>query len=262
MNGATPGGARQGILSLALKDKAALYSAYMPFIRHGGIFVATPKRYFLGDEVFLLVTLPDSNERLPVAGKVVWVTPVGAQGNRPAGIGIQFADNAEGEAVRGKIEAVLAKLGADLEALRGQFAEKLFTERLAKLPEAIRDDIRAALAVEPAKRNEVQKYLAEKFQKELRPDKAALPKILTETYLEYRIKATALDTALAAEQGKRRTFPEIRALYDLPPRDRLWRSGRRLCGAQLQIVGGGHLGGPANRFRAGEIRREGPHART
>lgn len=53
--------ARQGILSLALKDKAALYSAYMPFVKSGGIFVPTPKRYMLGDEVFLLLTLPDSS---------------------------------------------------------------------------------------------------------------------------------------------------------------------------------------------------------
>lgn len=73
--------ARQGILSLAVKDKASLYSAYMPFVKNGGIFVPTPKRYFLGDEVFLLLTLPDSSERLPVAGKVIWVTPAGAQGN-------------------------------------------------------------------------------------------------------------------------------------------------------------------------------------
>ena len=99
---------RQGILSLAVKDKAALYNAYMPYIRHGGIFVPTPKRYFLGDEVFLLLTLPDSSDRLPIAGKVVWVTPAGAQGNRTAGIGVQFADTAEGEAVRGKIETTLA----------------------------------------------------------------------------------------------------------------------------------------------------------
>ena len=99
---------RQGILSLAVKDKAALYNAYMPYIRHGGIFVPTPKRYFLGDEVFLLLTLPESSERLPVAGKVVWVTPTGAQGNRAAGIGVQFADTAEGEAVKGKIETILA----------------------------------------------------------------------------------------------------------------------------------------------------------
>ena len=109
MSGTTgPGGARQGILSHAIKDKAALYSAYMPFLKSGGIFVTTTKRYFLGDEVFLLLTLPESNERLPVAGKVVWVTPPGAQGNRPAGIGVQFPDTAEGEAVKGKIEALLA----------------------------------------------------------------------------------------------------------------------------------------------------------
>jgi type IV pilus assembly protein PilZ len=36
------------------------------------------------------------------------VTPTGSQGNRTAGIGVQFADTAEGEAVRGKIETTLA----------------------------------------------------------------------------------------------------------------------------------------------------------
>ncbi len=102
--------ARQGILSLAVKDKAALYAAYMPFLKSGGIFVATPKRYFLGDEVFLLLTLPDSSERLPVVGKVAWTTPAGAQGNRAAGVGIQFADGNEGDAVRHRIETLLAGL--------------------------------------------------------------------------------------------------------------------------------------------------------
>ena len=99
---------RQGILSLAVKDKASLYNAYMPYIRHGGIFVPTPKRYFLGDEVFLLLTLPDSSDRLPIAGKVVWVTPVGAQGNRTAGIGVHFNESADGEAARARIENLLA----------------------------------------------------------------------------------------------------------------------------------------------------------
>jgi type IV pilus assembly protein PilZ len=112
--GANPSGARQGILSLAVKDKAALYNAYMPYLKHGGIFVPTVKRYFLGDEVFLLLTLPESSERLPVAGKVIWITPTGAQGNRTAGIGVQFTESAEGENVKGKIEALLAgTLSAD-----------------------------------------------------------------------------------------------------------------------------------------------------
>jgi len=99
-------GGRQGILSLAVKDKAALYNAYMPFVKGGGIFVPTPKRYFLGDEVFLLLTLPESSDRLPVAGKVVWVTPAGAQGNRAAGIGVQFAETSE--AIKNRIETMLA----------------------------------------------------------------------------------------------------------------------------------------------------------
>jgi type IV pilus assembly protein PilZ len=101
-------GARQGILSLAIKDKAALYNAYMPFVKGGGIFVPTVKRYALGDEVFILLTLMEEKDRLPVAGKVVWITPGGAQGNRAAGIGVQFADTAEAEQVKGKIETFLA----------------------------------------------------------------------------------------------------------------------------------------------------------
>ena len=112
---ATGGGMpRQGILSLAIKDRGALYNAYMPFVRGGGLFVPTAKRYTLGDEVFILLTLMDEKDRLPVAGKVVWITPAGAQGNRSAGIGVQFADSAEGETVKGKIEALLAgTLNAD-----------------------------------------------------------------------------------------------------------------------------------------------------
>ncbi len=107
---AAGGGARQGVLSMAIKDKGQLYSAYMPFLKGGGLFIPTPKRYALGDEVFVMLTLLDDKERLPVAGRVVWITPAGAQGGRAAGIGVQFAESAEGEMVRGKIETHLAGL--------------------------------------------------------------------------------------------------------------------------------------------------------
>jgi type IV pilus assembly protein PilZ len=86
------GGARNGILSLTIKDKAVLYAAYMPFVINGGLFIPTGKSYKLGDEVFMLLSLMDEAEKIPVAGKVVWVTPKGAQGNRAAGIGVQFSD--------------------------------------------------------------------------------------------------------------------------------------------------------------------------
>ena len=73
---------RQGILSLAIKDKSALYASYMPFVKHGGLFIPSSKPYKIGDEVFMLLTLMQETEKLPVAGRVVWITPKGAQGNR------------------------------------------------------------------------------------------------------------------------------------------------------------------------------------
>jgi type IV pilus assembly protein PilZ len=98
---------RQGILSLTIRDKSSLYAAYMPFIKNGGLFIPTNKPYKLGDEVFMLLTLTDSKEKLPVAGRIVWITPQGAQGNRTAGIGVQFSELDNG-ATRNKIETQLA----------------------------------------------------------------------------------------------------------------------------------------------------------
>ncbi len=100
-------GSRQGILSLTIKDINALYAAYMQFVKNGGLFIPTNKKYNLGDEVFMLLTLMEESERIPVAGKVIWVTPIGAEGNRAAGIGVQFSDQDDGIARR-KIETYLA----------------------------------------------------------------------------------------------------------------------------------------------------------
>lgn len=100
------GGAGKGILSLTIKDKAVLYAAYMPFIVGGGLFIPTNKPYRLGDEVFMLLTLMDEPEKIPLAGKVVWMTPKGAQGNRAAGIGVQFND--PDNTAQRKIETYLA----------------------------------------------------------------------------------------------------------------------------------------------------------
>lgn len=102
-----------GILTLNIKDKSALYVSYMPFVKNGGLFIPTNKEYGLGDEVFILLTLMDSPERIPVAGKVVWVTPKAAQGQRVQGIGVQFSAQ-DGGATQNKIETLLAgALGAD-----------------------------------------------------------------------------------------------------------------------------------------------------
>lgn len=96
----------QGLLSLAIRDTASLYEAYMPFVSGGGLFIPTHKVYKLGDDVFIRLTLMDEPEKIPVPGKVIWVTPTGAQGGRQAGIGIQFNDPTD--SVRTKIETYIA----------------------------------------------------------------------------------------------------------------------------------------------------------
>lgn len=125
------------------------------------------------------------------------------------------------------VDAAIAPLKKELDTLQKQQAAKLFAERLAKLPEAIRDDVRAAFDVESAKRSEVQKYLVEKFQKELKPDAKTLPKLLADTYPDYAKQVAALDAKVKTEEAKRRTLPEIRAFYDLPgePKTPLLRRG-------------------------------------
>jgi type IV pilus assembly protein PilZ len=98
---------RQGILSLSIKDKNALYQAYMPYVNNGGLFIPTDREYLMGQEVFMLLNLMEETERLPIAGKVVWKTPVGSSGYRTAGIGVQFSDQ-DGGLARSKIENYLA----------------------------------------------------------------------------------------------------------------------------------------------------------
>ena len=94
-------------VNLAIKEKAALYAAYIPLFAEGGIFVPTQRDYRLGDDVYVLLTLPDDPQRYPVAGRVAWVTPERASGNRTQGVGIQFPKDAKSAELKAKIEQIL-----------------------------------------------------------------------------------------------------------------------------------------------------------
>ena len=94
------------MLSLAIKEKVALYSAYMPYIKGGGLFIPTNKPFKIGEEVFMLLSLIDDPMKLKVVGHVVWVTPA-AQAGRPQGVGVQFSDKDGGIEAKNKIENLL-----------------------------------------------------------------------------------------------------------------------------------------------------------
>ena len=106
--------AKPGVLSLAIKEKAALFAAYMPFVKGGGLFIPTSKSFKMGEEIFMLLSLLDDPHKIKLAGKVIWITPH-AINNKPQGIGIQFSEKDGGMEAKKRIEEVL---GAALKSSR------------------------------------------------------------------------------------------------------------------------------------------------
>lgn len=98
---------RVGMLSLSIKERTALYAAYMPFLKQGGIFVPTTRPHQMGEQVYMLLSLMDGPVKIPLSGTVIWVTPAGAQGSRQQGIGVQFDNTEASQEVRQKIEGIL-----------------------------------------------------------------------------------------------------------------------------------------------------------
>ena len=105
---------RPSVIQLAIKEKAALYAAYIPLFTEGGVFIPSARDYKLGDDVYVLLTLPDDIQRYPVAGKVAWVTPARASGNRTQGVGVRFPNDEKSRLLKIKIEEILgAHLASD-----------------------------------------------------------------------------------------------------------------------------------------------------
>ena len=110
----TPTSPRPSVIQLAIKEKAALYAAYIPLFAEGGIFIPTAREYKLGDDIYVLLSLPGDPQRYPVAGKVAWVTPAKAAGSRTQGVGIQFPKDEKSKLLKLKIEEILGVLvGSD-----------------------------------------------------------------------------------------------------------------------------------------------------
>lgn len=117
MSDATPSVAASSpsVLSLSIKDKAALHAAYMPFLTHGGLFVPTNKPHAMGAEVYLILSLMDDPGKYPVVGRVAWITPPGANNGKTRGIGVHFPADETGVRARHRIEEIL---GASLSSTR------------------------------------------------------------------------------------------------------------------------------------------------
>lgn len=94
-------------IPLRFKNLDQLYKSYMPFLKNGGLFIPTRKRYLMGQELTMKVQLPEDNESLSVAGIVSWVNTENAMGHKKQGVGVEFTDG-NGIALRAKIDALLS----------------------------------------------------------------------------------------------------------------------------------------------------------
>ncbi|MES3011321.1 MAG: PilZ domain-containing protein [Pseudomonadota bacterium] len=107
LSGLAPLSPRPSVIQLSIKEKAALYAAYIPLFAEGGIFIPTTRDYKLGDDVYVLLSLPDDPQRYPVAGKVAWITPARAASNRSQGVGVRFPADEKSLQLKTKIEQIL-----------------------------------------------------------------------------------------------------------------------------------------------------------
>lgn len=98
---------RPSVIQLVFREKGALYAAYIPAFTDGGLFVPTTREYKLGDDIYLLLSLPDDPQRFPVAGRVAWITPPNASGGRTQGVGVRFPNDDKSRQLKIKIEQVL-----------------------------------------------------------------------------------------------------------------------------------------------------------
>lgn len=104
------GESRPVVLSIAVKERSALRNAYLPQFVNSGLFIPTSKPYSLGQKVFCLLSLPDSEEKIPISALVAWIRLSPSPGGRAQGVGVHFCGDAASAQVVKRIESIL---GAD-----------------------------------------------------------------------------------------------------------------------------------------------------
>ncbi len=100
--------AQRGIIQLDITDSRMLYNCYMPFVKGCGIFYPELSGQKLGDEVFLLLKLPDTEEQFATAAKVVWKNSPQKLGRRIPGLGLQIMGK-DADKIRERITQLLGK---------------------------------------------------------------------------------------------------------------------------------------------------------
>lgn len=101
---------RGGIIQVNIIDKDMLYQSYMPYVTGGGLFIPSKQSVKMGEEVFVLATLPEQSQKIPLTGKVIWISHK-QNGIKLQGFGIQLTGE-KGIFYKSEAEKILAGLKA------------------------------------------------------------------------------------------------------------------------------------------------------
>ncbi|MDM1756562.1 MULTISPECIES: PilZ domain-containing protein [Acinetobacter] len=99
-----------GLLQVVIADRATLQASYMSFVQGGGLFVPSNQAVKMGEEVFLLATLPEQSQKIPLTGKVIWISQK-QSGKKPQGFAIQLSGE-KGVYYKNEAEKLLAGVKA------------------------------------------------------------------------------------------------------------------------------------------------------
>jgi hypothetical protein len=143
------------------------------------------------------------------------------------------AEVAEIERHNAAIDRQIAALRDQTAVLRRPYELRIRETKLQAVPEAIRADVRTALATVPEKRNEIQKYLAGKLGPALRVAPQEIDAALSGADKD---KLAALGRQTTELEAGRRRYGKIQALYDVgppPPTYRLKRGNHETPGPEV-----------------------------
>jgi hypothetical protein len=133
-----------------------------------------------------------------------------------------------------EIDKQIAELNQQLAAIRTPARQKLFDAKLAQLPESIRQDTRTVIETPTEKRNEIQKYLADRLGPRLSIQPAEIAAALDDSA---RSEVAQREGKIGSLNGMRRSYGKIQALWDVgpaPPAYLYRRGGYEFPGAALQ----------------------------
>ncbi len=109
-----------------------------------------------------------------------------------------------------KIQHDISTLRAAVEAKTKALITRHSEERLKQLPEVLRSDVKTMLTTQADKRTEVQRYLAEKFEKQLNIDR----NILMTIDPDFKKEVEATERKIKAREAERQAEPRVQALWD------------------------------------------------